>query len=65
MITHLTTLGITVALGHSTATAGQAAAAFDQGVSMLTHAFNAMPACITGHLAPWGRPAVAAALPWA
>ena len=43
MISHLTTLGITVALGHSTATAGQAAAAFDQGVSMLTHAFNAMP----------------------
>jgi N-acetylglucosamine-6-phosphate deacetylase len=43
VIRHLTTLGITVALGHSTATAEQAAAAFDQGVGMLTHAFNAMP----------------------
>ena len=43
LITHLSTLGITVALGHSTATADQAASAFDQGVGMLTHAFNAMP----------------------
>ena len=43
LITHLNALGITVALGHSTATAEQAATAFDQGVSMLTHAFNAMP----------------------
>lgn len=43
LISHLTGLGITVALGHSTASADQAASAFDQGVGMLTHAFNAMP----------------------
>ena len=43
LITHLNALGITVALGHTTATAEQAATAFDQGVGMLTHAFNAMP----------------------
>jgi N-acetylglucosamine-6-phosphate deacetylase len=35
--------GVVVSLGHSAATAGQAEAAFDAGVSMLTHAFNAMP----------------------
>ena len=34
---------IRVALGHSTANAETAAAAFDLGVSMLTHSFNAMP----------------------
>ncbi|MBE9067379.1 N-acetylglucosamine-6-phosphate deacetylase [Leptolyngbya cf. ectocarpi LEGE 11479] len=34
---------ITVSLGHSLATAAQAQEAFDQGASMITHAFNAMP----------------------
>ena len=32
-----------VSLGHSLATASQAQAAFKQGASMITHAFNAMP----------------------
>ncbi|MEM6451729.1 MAG: N-acetylglucosamine-6-phosphate deacetylase [Cyanobacteria bacterium P01_D01_bin.105] len=35
--------GITVSLGHSLATAAQASCAFDQGATMVTHAFNAMP----------------------
>ncbi len=35
--------GIVVSLGHSAATEAQANAAFDAGVSMLTHTFNAMP----------------------
>ncbi|MCU0570852.1 MAG: N-acetylglucosamine-6-phosphate deacetylase, partial [Oculatellaceae cyanobacterium Prado106] len=35
--------GITVSLGHSQATAAQANLAFDQGATMVTHAFNAMP----------------------
>lgn len=43
VITRLRQLGIIVALGHSTASAEQARMAFDGGVSMLTHAFNAMP----------------------
>ncbi len=43
LISHLQTLGITVALGHSTANAEQAARAFEQGVGMITHTFNAMP----------------------
>ncbi|WP_353292758.1 N-acetylglucosamine-6-phosphate deacetylase [Synechococcus sp. M16CYN] len=43
VIDRLRDLGITVALGHSSANAGSAAKAFDQGVGMLTHAFNAMP----------------------
>ncbi|MEM7063296.1 MAG: N-acetylglucosamine-6-phosphate deacetylase [Cyanobacteria bacterium P01_B01_bin.77] len=34
---------ITVSLGHSLATAVQAQESFAQGVSMITHAFNAMP----------------------
>ena len=43
VIGRLQELGIGVALGHSAATAEQASAGFDQGVGMLTHAFNAMP----------------------
>jgi N-acetylglucosamine-6-phosphate deacetylase len=35
--------GIVVSLGHSAATEAQANAAFDAGVGMLTHTFNAMP----------------------
>ena len=43
MIAWLTGQGITVSLGHSLATAQQAIAAFEQGATMVTHAFNAMP----------------------
>ena len=43
VIGRLRDLGISVALGHSAANAEQASAGFDQGVTMLTHAFNAMP----------------------
>ena len=43
VIERLRELGISVALGHSAANAEQASAGFDQGVAMLTHAFNAMP----------------------
>ncbi|AFZ59796.1 N-acetylglucosamine-6-phosphate deacetylase [Anabaena cylindrica FACHB-243] len=43
VIPYLHSLGITVSLGHSQATAEQAQNAFDQGATMLTHAFNAMP----------------------
>ena len=43
VIRRLRQLRIGVALGHSTATAEQAGHGFDQGVAMLTHAFNAMP----------------------
>ena len=42
LIEHLCGLGIGVALGHSTADATAANAAFDKGVTMLTHSFNAM-----------------------
>ncbi len=42
-IDYLINLGITVSLGHSLATAEQAKQAFDQGATMVTHAFNAMP----------------------
>ncbi|NEO27942.1 MAG: N-acetylglucosamine-6-phosphate deacetylase, partial [Kamptonema sp. SIO4C4] len=42
-IPYLRNLGITVSLGHSLATAEQATQAFQQGASMVTHAFNAMP----------------------
>jgi len=36
--------GILVALGHSNATFEQAKAAFDRGVRLMTHTFNALPA---------------------
>ncbi|HLO50588.1 MAG TPA: N-acetylglucosamine-6-phosphate deacetylase [Kamptonema sp.] len=42
-IAYLRSLGITISLGHSLATAAQAQEAFEQGASMVTHAFNAMP----------------------
>ncbi len=42
-IAYLRSLGIIVSLGHSQATAAQATQAFDQGATMVTHAFNAMP----------------------
>ncbi|MEO0409017.1 MAG: N-acetylglucosamine-6-phosphate deacetylase [Cyanobacteria bacterium P01_A01_bin.135] len=42
-VPYLRSLGITVSLGHSLATAAQAQAAYRQGASMVTHAFNAMP----------------------
>ncbi len=42
-IEYLKSLGIIVSLGHSQATAVQAQRAFQQGASMVTHAFNAMP----------------------
>lgn len=43
VIKRLRALNITVALGHSAATAEQAAQSYRFGVGMLTHAFNAMP----------------------
>ena len=43
VIEWLTQQGIVVSLGHSLATAEQAGRAFDQGATMVTHAFNAMP----------------------
>lgn len=43
VIPFLRSLGITVSLGHSQATATQAQNAFKLGASMVTHAFNAMP----------------------
>ncbi|MBD2666528.1 N-acetylglucosamine-6-phosphate deacetylase [Richelia sinica FACHB-800] len=43
VIPYLRSLGITVSLGHSQATAAQAQTAFTQGATMVTHAFNAMP----------------------
>ena len=42
-INYLCQQNITVSLGHSLATATDAKLAFDQGASMVTHAFNAMP----------------------
>ena len=42
-IAQLTAAGVAVAVGHTSATAEQAAAAFDAGATLLTHAFNAMP----------------------
>lgn len=43
VIPYLRSLGITVSVGHSQATAAQAEQAFKLGASMVTHAFNAMP----------------------
>ncbi len=43
VIPWLISQGITVSLGHSLAIAHQARQAFDQGATMVTHAFNAMP----------------------
>ncbi|BAZ31301.1 N-acetyl-glucosamine-6-phosphate deacetylase [Cylindrospermum sp. NIES-4074] len=43
VIPYLRSLGITVSLGHSQATAAQAQQAFALGATMVTHAFNAMP----------------------
>ncbi|WP_337884054.1 N-acetylglucosamine-6-phosphate deacetylase [Fischerella thermalis] len=43
VIPYLRSLGITVSLGHSQATAAQAQQAFEMGARMVTHAFNAMP----------------------
>lgn len=63
VIQRLKDLGIMVALGHSAANANTASQAFERGVGMLTHAFNAMPglhhrapgpigeACRNGHIA--------------
>jgi N-acetylglucosamine-6-phosphate deacetylase len=42
-ITYLRDKNIIVSLGHSQATATKAVVAFQQGASMVTHAFNAMP----------------------
>ncbi len=44
VIEWLTHHNITVSLGHSLAIAAQANLAFEQGATMVTHAFNAMPA---------------------
>ena len=43
VVKFLRSQGIIVSLGHSQATAEQAQQAFQQGATMVTHAFNAMP----------------------
>ena len=43
VIPYLRSQGIVVSLGHSQATEIQARKAFEQGATMVTHAFNAMP----------------------
>ncbi|MCX5956109.1 MAG: N-acetylglucosamine-6-phosphate deacetylase [Cyanobacteria bacterium] len=50
--------GVVVSLGHSEATESEATAAYDAGVAMVTHAYNAVPAM--HHRAP--GPVAAAAL---
>jgi N-acetylglucosamine-6-phosphate deacetylase len=49
-IQRLIAAGVRVAVGHTTADLDTAAAAFDAGASLLTHAFNAMPGL--AHRAP-------------
>ncbi|WP_150461869.1 N-acetylglucosamine-6-phosphate deacetylase [Nesterenkonia ebinurensis] len=49
-IRRFTEAGVTVAVGHTEADYGTAAAAFDLGAALLTHAFNAMPGL--GHRDP-------------
>lgn len=49
-ITRLRQAGVVVAVGHTEANYDAAAAAFDSGASVLTHAFNAMPGL--GHRDP-------------
>ncbi|MFN6464783.1 MAG: N-acetylglucosamine-6-phosphate deacetylase [Nostoc sp. DedVER02] len=44
VIPYLRSLGIIVSLGHSQATSTQGQQAFNEGATMVTHAFNAMPA---------------------
>ena len=44
LVDRLVARGVTVAAGHSAATAQEAHAAFDRGVSTVVHLFNAMPA---------------------
>ncbi len=58
LITALREQGVVVSLGHSEASETEAAAAFDAGVTMLTHTFNAMAGL--QHRAP--GPVAAAAL---
>lgn len=43
VVAFLVNQGIAVSLGHSLATAAEADVAFDQGATLVTHAFNAMP----------------------
>ncbi|MEM8604222.1 MAG: N-acetylglucosamine-6-phosphate deacetylase [Cyanobacteria bacterium P01_H01_bin.121] len=43
VIPYLRSLGILVSLGHSQATEAEAQQAFQQGATLVTHAFNAMP----------------------
>ena len=50
VIERLKTHGVIVCLGHSSANNILSRSAFDQGVSMITHAFNAMPGL--GHRSP-------------
>jgi len=42
-IAYLRQQGVTVSLGHSNATLEEANAAFDKGVALMTHTFNALP----------------------